>query len=327
MDSISDIPDIPDIYDLSKYTNDQYENEKNNFIMDIEKEYNDYVKKFIFIANNKKIYQCKCLFYSGNIIDINLSNYIIITDDIVYVSTFYLMIDGIHCFSHLIKYNCDDDYNIFKLYDDSNEYLSRGGKDSLTDNIYNIINKDKVELKETYLYVIPNNNIDDTICEFVFIKTIIYFSIDYKYLENHKSVEIDSNLINVITNIEIKNIFHKTGYVYINSKDIIGCVDQIINKSRKRYYKIEDIIFEYSYDIKNKDLYLLLKKCGDYTFNEHIRCKKCINLRKIIDINFDIKILENLILCSHHDIMYKKKLQKCFNTINILKNIIIEQIN
>ena len=44
-------------------------------------------------------------------------------------------------------------------------------------------------------------------------------------------------------------------------------------------------------------------------------------------MNFDIKILENLILCSHHDIMYKKKLQKCFNTINILKNIIIEQIN
>jgi hypothetical protein len=89
----------------------------------------------------------------------------------------------------------------------------------------------------------------------------------------------------------------------------------------------EDIIFEYSYDIQNKYLYLLLKKCGDYTFNEHIRCKKCINFRKIIDINFDIKILENLILCYHHKIMYRSKLQKCFNTINILKNIIIEQIN
>jgi hypothetical protein len=199
--------------------------------------------------------------------------------------------------------------------------------DVLTDETYNIINNHKVRLDETYLYVIPNNNIDDTICEFVFIKTINDFSMDYTYLGNHKSVEIDSNLINVITNIEIKNIFHKTGYVYINSKDIIGCVDQIINKSRKRYYKIEDIIFEYSYDIQNKYLYLLLKKCGDYTFNEHIRCKKCINFRKIIDINFDIKILENLILCYHHKIMYRSKLQKCFNTINILKNIIIEQIN
>lgn len=322
MDSISHIPDIYNLDNLDNYEN----NKKNNFIMNIEKEYNDYVKKFIFIANNKKIYQCKCLFYSGNIIDIDLSNYIIIRDGIVYVSTFYLMSDGIHCFSHLIKYNYDDNYNIFKLYDDSIEYLRRG-KDSLTDNIYNIINKHKVELKETYLYVDPNNNIDDTICEFIFIKTIRYLSLGYNNLYRNKYIEFCQNLINIIDDIEIKNIIHITGYVYIDSKDIIGCVDQIINKTKKRHYKVENIIFEYFYDIHNKYLYLLLKKCGDFTFNEHIKCKTCVKLRKNINIDFDIKILENLILCYHHYITYKNKFKKCFNMIKILKNIIIEQIN
>lgn len=226
---------IPDIYNFYYY-------EKDNFIMEIEKKYNDYVKKFIFIANNKKIYQCKCLFYSGNIIDIDLSNYIIIIDEIVYVSTFNLMIDGIHCFSHLIKYNCDDDYNIFKLYDDSIDCLQRGGRNIINDTIYNIINKHKVELKVTYLYVEPNNNIDDTICEFIFIKINKYFSIGYNILWfTNKYIEFDDlNLINVIDNIEIKNVIHKTGYVYINSKDIIECVNRVINKTKYIHYPLID---------------------------------------------------------------------------------------
>jgi len=184
-------------FEVGKNNNDNTNDNKiikNPSLKNIEKEYNDYVKKFIFIANNKKIYQCKCLFYSGNIIDIDLSNYIIIRDGIVYVSTFYLMTDGIHCFSHLIKYKYDDDYNIFKLYDDSIEYLRRG-KDSLTDHIYNIINKHKVELKETYLYVDPNNNIDDTICEFVFIKKIRYFFIIYSTIFGNKIFMMQFSLL------------------------------------------------------------------------------------------------------------------------------------
>jgi len=327
-----DILNIPDIYDFDIFYN--YENnKKDNFIMDIENEYNDYVKKFIFIANNTKIYSCKCIFYSGNIIDINLSEHIIVIDDIVYINTVSLIMDGIDCFSQLIKYNNNDDYNIFKLYDDSTNSL-RYFKE-LRNKTYDIINKNKLHLGETFLFVEPNNNIDDIICELIFIKNIQYISISYDNLSinydgllyTNEYIGFNQYLINVIEYIEIKNIFNKTGYICVRSDEIIGCIDRVINKVRKRYYKIEDITYEYYYDIQNKNLYLLLKKCGIYTFNEHIKCKTCINLRKSININFNIKILENLILCIYHNNNYENKMKKCFNNIKILKNIILEQIN
>ena len=159
------------------------------------------------------------------------------------------------------------------------------------------------------------------------MKNIQYLFLNHNFLEyKNKSVELCANLINVIDKIELTNILHKSGYIYIDSKNIIGYVDRIINRTKKRYYKIEDIVFEYYYDIKCNDLYFLLKKCGKYIFNEHLNCKKCNALRTNININFDIKILENLILCKYHYNLYKDNLKKCFDAIRLIKNNIIEQI-
>ena len=244
-------------YSLTNF-NDIYDDkkQKNEYIMHIENEYNDHVKKIIFYANKKNIYKCKIIFYSNYITEINLNEYIVIYEDITYINLCWLIYDGYHSIVNIIKLNDEDDDNIFSIYDDSTTNIKYSGNIDY-DRAYTINNKSILRIYEHYIFSELNDNYDDVILELNFIKSLQYFPIndicndkeiffascyysDYinlnlKYLRNYNLTNLDKIIPKGI--IIIKSTEYKIDYYdkkYNNNTNIIK----------------QDIYIEYFYNKK-----------------------------------------------------------------------------
>lgn len=314
------LKDIPDLY----YENNSYL--YNEYNMDIERKYNDYLERIIFSISENKKYSLKCQFYSGNVIDINISNYIYKESDNIKIDI------GKIIFSKYSK-----TYAFISIIKDNNNYLNNNYID--TNNINNI--KINFDIKrDSYLRKIcniaQNNNIiylnyDATIdIKEDINNNIVYNFICIKNGTLNTKIIVSDYMLDYFVNINKSNIKNMTNYSYINFKNSKICeIYEEINNKYHVYKNIDfDLIYKY-YNNNNDVLHLLLVKYGSVTFNDHINCKLCENKFKSINNNNYVfrHFFRNILLCKFHSELYYKKLNSCFTYIFIDKSLLFNMIN
>ena len=312
--NLSNIYNLDNLYDLDDL--DDIENKKRNElnIKEIQiselKNFNNYLKKFIFLINDNKIYSLKCEFYSGNIIDINIEGLIINYDNKSYIAIGKLLKYSYNyvCISNFKDYN-NNNINNIKIYLTNNTLFNNGhnyiGNNYIENNIIITIDSRSV------IDINIKKNIEYNIIE----KNIIFELIFYKYnnfLATTNKFSIKSFLVNYYYGGN--NLINRYGYINLNNIDILK---KSYNNNK---YKNIDIIFKYVYN--NKKLYLLLIKFGNIIFNDNNKCKFCEQLYKSFNNNTFIfkEIFKYIILCSYHYKIYFKKLNKSFDYIDISIN-------
>ena len=302
-----DLYDLYDLYDINNTC--------------IEKKYKDNLKKIIFIINNGDIFSLKCEFYSGNIIDIDISKY-----------------------NHQKKYRNQIDIGKI-LYNKNDITESKFIINIKNENYIDEDNNSKVHFnfpKNSYWYTEVKNNTlvyfdydsniffttenKKIICEFICVKSEL-IKINYNEFVYSKS---DSEIIlnTILTIINVEYIVNKYGYINLKNTKIINDIRyNSLNNNYNTNNNNIDIIYKYYFI--NNILYLLLIKFGNITFNDHITCKLCENIFKNNNNNNFIfrHIFKHIILCRYHSKIYFKKIKNIIHFLRLNISLLFKKIN